>query len=72
MTLPFPCAGNAPGTDLSHSCDTEGGSSGSPVFTAQGKVIALHHFGIGGAFPDRTRAVLMTRILADLHAKGVL
>ena len=64
--------GNAPGTDLSHSCDTEGGSSGSPVFTAQGKVIALHHFGIGGAFPDRNRAVLMTRILADLHAKGVL
>jgi hypothetical protein len=33
-------------TDLSYYCDTEGGSSGSPVLArATDKVIGLHHFG---------------------------
>ena len=34
------------GTDMSYSCDTEGGSSGSPVLSASSqKVVALHHLG---------------------------
>jgi V8-like Glu-specific endopeptidase len=34
------------GTDLSYYCDTEGGSSGSPVLSrATNRVIGLHHFG---------------------------
>jgi lysyl endopeptidase len=38
--------GYAAGTDLSYYCDTEGGSSGSPVLAANShKVLALHHFG---------------------------
>jgi lysyl endopeptidase len=34
------------GTDVSYFCDTDGGSSGSPVLSAASqKVVALHHFG---------------------------
>jgi hypothetical protein len=32
-------------TDLGHNCDTEGGSSGSPVYDKAGNVIAVHHLG---------------------------
>jgi V8-like Glu-specific endopeptidase len=33
-------------TDVSYYCDTEGGSSGSPVLSrSTNKVLALHHFG---------------------------
>lgn len=39
-------AGRAANTDLSYSCDTEGGSSGSPVLARSShRVIGLHHFG---------------------------
>ncbi|MDT9001805.1 PKD domain-containing protein [Paucibacter sp. APW11] len=39
-------AGNAAGTDAAYYCDTEGGSSGSPVIAGiSNKAIALHHFG---------------------------
>ena len=38
--------GYAPGSDVAYYCDTEGGSSGSPVLSrATNKVVALHHFG---------------------------
>ncbi|MFC7246368.1 trypsin-like serine peptidase [Catellatospora aurea] len=38
--------GYADDTDISYYCDTEGGSSGSPVLSRRtNKVIALHHFG---------------------------
>lgn len=32
-------------TDFSHDCDTEGGSSGGPVFDARGALVGLHHLG---------------------------
>jgi V8-like Glu-specific endopeptidase len=55
-------------TDLSHSCDTLGGSSGSPVFAASGEVIGLHHLGkqSAGPFAQLNRAVLSTKIIAEL------
>ncbi|WP_127498575.1 trypsin-like serine peptidase [Actinoplanes solisilvae] len=38
--------GYAPGSDVAYFCDTEGGSSGSPVLSrSTDKVVALHHFG---------------------------
>jgi hypothetical protein len=38
--------GYAPGSDVAYYCDTEGGSSGSPVLSRKtNKVVALHHFG---------------------------
>ena len=38
--------GYAKDSDVSYYCDTEGGSSGSPVLSRKtDKVIALHHFG---------------------------
>lgn len=38
--------GYAKATDISYYCDTEGGSSGSPVISKRtDKVLALHHFG---------------------------
>ena len=32
-------------TDFTHNCDTEGGSSGAPVFNQAGQLIGLHHLG---------------------------
>lgn len=38
--------GYATGSDVSYFCDTDGGSSGSPVISRRtDKVIALHHLG---------------------------
>lgn len=65
-------AGVVAGVDVTHSCDTEGGSSGAPVLSMQGQVVALHHWSNGGAFPGANRAVMMARILPELRAAGVL
>lgn len=32
-------------TDFTHTCDTAGGSSGSPIFNSDGVLIGVHHFG---------------------------
>ncbi len=63
--------GRGPGTDFTHACDTLGGSSGSPLFSAAGKVVGLHHFGRGGAYPNVNRGVRLDLIASDMKKKGV-
>ncbi len=59
---------SAPGTQVSYTCDTQPGSSGSPVIDpSSGNVFALHHFG-GVTDPPYTclnAATEMSQICAD-------
>jgi S1-C subfamily serine protease len=51
-------------TDFSHVCDTQRGSSGSPVLDDKQEVVGLHHLGFGTSpFADVNRAVKLNEIL---------
>jgi hypothetical protein len=65
-----PGVGGGP-TDFGHQCDTEGGSSGSPVLDAgTGSLVGLHHWGFtaSDAVPVN-QAVHVALILEDLRTK---
>jgi len=60
-------------TDLTHRCDTEGGSSGAPLFNKTGVVVGLHHrpftFTADCSSSDKlNKAVRIDKILSDLPA----
>lgn len=53
-------------TDFFHLCDTDGGSSGSPVMKLNGAVIGLHHFGMEKPTP-RNLAVKFQEIIKKIQ-----
>jgi hypothetical protein len=57
-------------SDFGHTCDTVGGSSGSPVFEANSDmVIGLHHFGFEDNDPNPVnQAVYMNKIVDSMPA----
>jgi hypothetical protein len=56
--------------DFLHKCDTEGGSSGAPIFDAGGFVVGVHHSGHtateGGGCDGSNKAVKIERIYNSL------
>jgi hypothetical protein len=58
-------AGSTTGSQMGYDCDTQGGSSGSPVLEAStGRVIGLHHFG-GIASPCLNSATQMRDVCSN-------
>ncbi len=62
-----------PPSDFGHACDTQGGSSGSPIQDIKGMVVGLHHYGFPStATPEEqvNQAVKMGEILKFIKKKN--
>jgi V8-like Glu-specific endopeptidase len=60
---------SATGSQTGYGCDSEGGSSGSPIVDAvTGKAIGLHHYGGVSSSPCLNGATMMSRVCTDAGA----
>jgi hypothetical protein len=57
-------------TDFTHDCDTEGGSSGAPLFNKNGEIVGVHHlqydFDAACRVTSENKAIAMREILNAL------
>jgi Trypsin-like peptidase domain len=70
------CVSGVPSVDFTHDCDSEAGSSGAPLFDADGRLVGLHHLGFpidSQCHPTelRNRAVRGDTIAAFLDELGI-
>lgn len=68
-TLAAPGSVPAVESDFGHKCDTESGSSGSPLFDMSHRVVGLHHFGFDKKlerWARENRAVHIGPILSEI------
>lgn len=57
---------SATGSQIGYGCDSEGGSSGSPIINAAtGRVVGLHHYGGVSSSPCLNSATMMSRVCSD-------
>jgi lysyl endopeptidase len=58
--------GASSGSQMGYGCDSEGGSSGSPILDdATGRVIGLHHYGGVTSSPCLNSGTMMSKVCAD-------
>ena len=57
-------------TRVRYTTNTEGGSSGSPCFTINRELAALHHLGDPDFTPRYNQGITMSAILALLEQRG--
>lgn len=67
--------GTIPDAIFTHDCDTEGGSSGAPMFDNGGMLVGLHFHGFEidgatGRCDRKNKAIWIDAILTDLKAKA--
>ncbi|APV48552.1 hypothetical protein BWI17_01935 [Betaproteobacteria bacterium GR16-43] len=61
------------GSDFTHTCDTNSGSSGSPMFDDSQRLVGLHHLGfqkINGTCDKKNKAVHSRSIFDSLNAEA--